>query len=206
MSELPAYGIPLAKRDLILLGEVIVIFGQIDNEMARSLMLPLGIDRDAANRLMMTQERIDLWAGILKGRCAHEDFDAALCLAVSELKSVNHDRNDFVHADYRPAFSFQGVWVTVRGFASSAEDEPWSGKVIVSRNRDQKRREHEDIQSLRNRAARASRLVAHIACAVDPNRGWGSSSWLFGIEKFLARSAGRPPKSVPPSTSIVTFD
>ena len=115
MQESSAYKIPLSAEYLAGLGEIILIVGQIDDDMARSLTGLLGVDRPTANRLMWSQEPIDLWVGVMKGRCPHPHFDATVALAGSEVKSVQRDRNDLIHADYRSAFPFNGQMVTVRG-------------------------------------------------------------------------------------------
>lgn len=189
-KEAPAYRIALIADQLAALGEIVVIIGQIDDDLALSLTGILKIDRLTANKLMWTQDAIDLWAGVMKGRSDHPHFEHAVELARSEVKSVLKDRNDFIHADYRNAFSLNGSLVTVRGsanFEALASPMP----AVASRNRDQKRRNASEVAGLRNRAARASRLVAHIAYSVAPHGGWDESPWLPSIEPFLARSSKR---------------
>lgn len=204
--ETPAYRIALVPEQLATLGEILVIIGQIDDDMTRSITGILGIDRPTANKLMWTQDAVDLWAGVLKGRNKHPHFDEALKLAASEVKSVLRDRNDFVHADYRIGFKFEGQFVTVRG---SSTYEPLSTPMtaVASRSRDQKRRDVDELAGLRNRAARTSRLVAHVTHAVAPHGDWDRSPWLLSVEPFLAKSAGRTPrKDIPPAGLVQTFD
>lgn len=203
--ELPAYDIVVDPALLHALGEIVVIFGQIDDDMTRSITGILGIDRDTANRLMRNTEAVDLWSGILTGRNAHPDFAFALKLAASEVKGIHRDRNDFIHADYSPAFPFQGGWVTVRG--SGATGAEWDGgKVLAARSRDQKQRDTSEIAKLRDRAARTSRLVAHVTYAVAPHGSWEHSPWYAGIEPFMAKAAGRTPNPTPQPTRVVSFD
>jgi hypothetical protein len=189
-TEAPAYRIALVSEQLATLGEIVVIIGQIDDDLARSLTGILKIDRPTANKLMWTQDAIDLWAGVMKGRIDHPHFEHALELARSEVRAVLRDRNDFVHADYRNTFPLNGSLVTVRG---SANFETLATPIpaVASRNRDQRRRDASELKGLRNRAARASRLVAHIAYSVAPHGGWEESPWLPSIEPFLARSSKR---------------
>lgn len=203
--ERPAYDVPLSEDDLVHLGQIVVILGQIDDDMTRSITGILGVDRPTANKIMRAQDPIDIWAGVLKGRCDDRDFDPALALAASETKGVQKDRNDFIHADYRPAFSFQGDWVTVRGNGLGGAEE-WPGKVIASRSRDQKRRHVDELSELRNRAARASRLVAQVCHAVAPHGSWEGSPWFASVEPILAKSAGRSRRPTPTPTRVVTFD
>lgn len=204
MPEMSAYKIPLSAEDLAALGEIILIVGQIDNDMALSLTGLLGVDRPTANRLMWSQEPIDLWSGVLKGRYRHPHFDATVVLAGSEVKGVQRSRNDMIHADYRDAFPHNGTTVTFR------EAYPWkdelTGNVVASKSRDQTLRPSTDIGQLRNRAARASRLVAHVCFAVAPHGSWEASPWIQSIEPFLAKSQKRPQETYSKPTRLVTFD
>lgn len=204
MPERSAYKIPLSAEDLAALGEIILTVGQIDNDMALSLTGLLGIDRPTANRLMWSQEPIDLWSGVLKGRCSHPHFDSTVALAGSEVKGVQRSRNDLIHADYLDAFPHNGTTATFR------ESYPWkdepSGRVVASRSRDQTLRPSEDIGRLRTWAARTSRLVAHVCFAVAPHGSWEASPWIQSIEPFLAKSQKRPPETYSNPTRVVTFD
>lgn len=203
--EIAAYDIALEDGLLRALGEIVVILGQVDDDMTRSLTGVLGISRDAANRLMRTQDAIDLWASFMRGRVDHEDYDAAVSLAASEVKAVQRDRNDFIHADYSQAFKFQGNWVRVRGVGRGIAPDPTS-TVLAARSRDQNTREATEIAGIRNRAARASRLVAHVVHATAPHGDWGSSPSYSSIEPFLAKAAKREPKATGEPVQVMTFD
>lgn len=203
--EIPAYDIALEDGLLRALGEIVVILGQVDDDMTRSLTGVLGISRDAANRLMRTQDAIDLWASFMRGRVEHEDYDAAISLAASEVKAVQRDRNDFIHADYSQAFEFQGNWVRVRGVGRGIASDPGS-TVLATRSRDQRTREASEIAAIRNRAARASRLVAHVVHSVAPHGSWDSSPWYSSVEPFLAKAGKREAKATGEPVGILTLD
>lgn len=185
--EQAAYHIPLTTGELALLGEVVVIIGQIDDELARSLTGVLSVDRSTANSIMRGQDAIDIWAGCMQGRCTHPEYPRALSLAVQELKAVQRMRNDFVHADYRESMLWLGQWITVRGQTASP-DLGMPSKVVASRTRDQKKRDSAELQSLREKAARASRLIAHVAYNVAPHGKW-DSPWYPSIRHLLQSQA-----------------
>lgn len=181
--EQAAYHIPLTAEEMALLGEVVVIVGQIDDELARSLTGVLNIDRPTANSIMRGQDAIDIWAGCMSGRCTHPEYPRALSLAVQELKAVQRQRNDFVHADYRESMLWQGQWVTFRG-QTAGPDLGTPSKVVASRTRDQKKRDSAELRNLREKTARASRLIAHVAYAVAPHGKW-DSPWYPSIRHLL---------------------
>ena len=182
--ENPAYHIPLTGAELALLGEIVVIIGQIDDAMALSLTGVLGVDRPTANAIMRTQDAIDIWSGCLKNRCDHVEFPRALELAAQELKAVMKARNDFVHADYRESFLWNGNWIVARGPEPYELDVP--KKTVASRTRDQRKRPASELNEIRAKAARTSRLVAQVTEAVAPHGGWENSPWYGSLKGLLA--------------------
>ena len=166
----PAYGMPLSKDQLALLGELTVIMGQSEDDMVALVAGLVHCDRGTASKIMgSTNARTnsDIWATLIGERTNDARLLELVKHACAEMAAVQSGRNGFVHADFRAAFQFGNSWVTVRG----GEDAEYEGaEVIATRIRDVKKRTHvAELRSLRDRAARLSCLVAHITYCLAPH-------------------------------------
>lgn len=168
----PAYQIPLTDEALVMLGEVTVILGQVDEEMVRTVSGLISTDRETANAVMGStnmENNTGIWAKLIAQRTDDLETLWLVDLAMKEFPVVARLRNDLIHADYIVTVDTDFGSLTMRNLGVTARREDGrrivlglEGPVNARRVRNGKMTPAEEITGLRDRAGRLSCLVAHI--------------------------------------------
>lgn len=202
LDMFPAYSIPLTENDLILLGELTVILGQIDEEMVRTVSGLVMSDRPTAAKIMGSTaiaNNSSIWAALIGIRSSDLDLLWLVDHAEKEIAEVSKGRNDFIHAFYREKLSFGGFIHTTSN--ELVELRPESSKdTHAMRVRNSQNRPISELPPLKERAARLSCLIAHIGHCLSPDAINHPSPWLGRLAPTLPP---RPPSWEPaPATKI----
>jgi hypothetical protein len=148
----PAKSLVLTKDEHATLGELVEIMGLIESLLIESAER---VDPAIADKLKgrPAGAQGELWVNAMTGRINDAQIAALLPEAEREMREVAEDRNDFVHAlflgDYVDGYVEPGYQTT----------SAWRNKTGVSRSTG-------DLQSIRDRAAKLSRLIDQISKAV----------------------------------------
>jgi len=186
----PAYSIPLNIKDLALLGELVVILGQIEEEMMLTVSGLISADRPTTEKVMGSSKAADksaIWSALIKSRTKdNAPLHAWVDYAVQQLADMSADRNDFIHANWQHRVGLRiGEGEDVLGTEDGDTIElhlritlpglkPEKSVGIARRIQNFARsRPSEDIQAARDKAATLSCVFAHITHCVetgaDPN-------------------------------------
>lgn len=175
----PAYQIPLTDEALIMLGEITVILGQVDEEMVRTVSGLIGTDRETANAVMGStkmENNTGIWAKLIAQRTADLDILWLVEVAMKEFPVVARLRNDLIHADYGVAFNSGGLSFTTRNMGDTYRDADgkrvlmgFQAPAFAKRIRNGKRTPASEIPALRERVGRLSCLIAQIGYSLAPH-------------------------------------
>lgn len=176
----PAYQIPLSDEALIMLGEITVIMGQIDEDLVRTVSGLIGTDRATADAVMgstKVENNTTIWAKLISQRTSDLDILWLVELATKEFPAVSRGRNDFIHADYNVSVKvMDGVMATTRNVGDTYRDKDgnrirlgFQGQVFAKRVRSGKTTPISELADLRARVGRLSCLIAHIGYCMAPH-------------------------------------
>ena len=150
----PAQPLVLSKDQHATLGELVEIMGLIESMLIKSAAR---IDGDASRKIQKAPgagAQGQIWVNAIGGRVSDPQIAALIPHLERELKEVPEDRNDFIHA------LFAG------DYAAAGYMQPGYQTTSARRNRTGKIRSTGDLQSIRDRAAKLSRLIDEIANAI----------------------------------------
>ena len=174
----PAYHIPLADNDLKRIGEICAIQGQIEYLMQNIVGRLLKLGSTDARLAVMGGTGIKANANVFIQVARNKLKDADLLKiaegAFRDIAKLTEGRNDFVHAFYAHGDEDRDGGFTLTGGDTS---EPFMDNIVAIRTGNRKRRKVEDIQIVRNEAARVSLALAHIDFALMTDRP-EHSPWL----------------------------
>jgi hypothetical protein len=193
----PAYSIPLTEKDLILLGELTVILGMVDEEMVVAVSGLIQADRPTTAKIMGSTQIANnaaIWASLINLRCSNIDILWLVDHAQKEIAAVSAGRNDFIHAFYRERLP-SGAY-TYSSSNEMVELRPeTSENTHAMRVRNSQNRPVSELATLHERAARLSCLVAHIGYKLAPHgEGREHTPWLG---RLLPTLPPRPPNWEP---------
>jgi hypothetical protein len=190
----PAYSIPLNENDLALLGELVVILGQIEEEMMLTVSGLIQGDRPTTEKVMGSSKAADksaIWAALIKLRAKdNAPLHAWVDFAIQQLADLSADRNDFIHSNWQHRVSVhlgsgndgevmvlgneRGEPIELHMRFTLPSPRPEKSTGIAKRIQNFARsRPSEDIRAARDKAATLSCVFAHIGHCVefkcDPN-------------------------------------
>lgn len=159
-----AFHIPLTNEQAQMLGEICAIQGQIEHVMLLTVSELLSVGDSAARSILGSTtlaNNSDIWLRTVQQRLAkYPDLVAVAEAVSSELSALVQGRNDYIHAvfGYAAQDSF-GMYVN---FGAAEAERKFHGVGVAARVRNDKQRPLEEIESVRDKAARLSRMVAHV--------------------------------------------
>ncbi len=188
----PAYLIPLTPQNLALLGELVVILGQIEEEMVQGVTALIQADRPTTEKVMGASKmanKAGIWSALIKLRHSkNETLLRWVDYACEELSDLSQDRNDFVHANWQHLVQVSrmqdGALVPITKLAMrlSSNREPSANPEGLARRIQNfsKSRSGEELQQVRDKAAALSCVIAHITYCLAPHGepDGSKSPWL----------------------------
>jgi hypothetical protein len=174
MSE-PAYHIPLTDDQLKMIGEICAIQSLIEDHMFGCVRRLLSVSLDYASKLLgstAVNTNVEIWINAIREKCQHP----ALVSLAEEIRvgiiNLAKGRNDFVHGLFG---TLEQGNVYIYAYGQSIP----TGPVVAQRpkNKD-KLTPVEDIEKVRNEAARLSRMIAHLTLCIDRDNPNFKTPWL----------------------------
>jgi hypothetical protein len=168
----PAYHIPLTDAQLMLLGELCAIQGQIEYGMQQIVRRLEGISPAQTRQLMGAngmRNNAERFIVIVRNKCKEASLVAIAENAFKSLDKFSAGRVDFVHAIYGTDES--------DGFSLSFNTAS-AGQPVAVRTRNHKKTQLSSLQKVRDEAARISCAMAHIYFCLMARKSASSSPWL----------------------------
>jgi hypothetical protein len=167
----PAFRIPLAEAELIMLGELSAIQGQVEHLLTHTLHYILDVQLETAQALLASSSihtNAKMWIAIFREKCGNQQILRTAETAFALVEGITKGRNDFVHAIY--ATPKGEMWILDHVPNGTAHRRSKRNEAIAVRTRDtKKKRSVADLIEVRNDAARLSVLLSDIASAFLPD-------------------------------------
>lgn len=173
MAKAPAYAIPLNAEGLATLGEIVVILGQIEEEMVLAVSGLLKLDRPTTEKVMGSTKMADksaIWSALIDFHKPDDhDLLAWVDYANTQMQVSSTSRNDFVHANW---------WHRIEGrhpddgsifemFLRGGTHLPGQPAAARRISKHVSVRKGEEMESVRDHAAELSCVMAHITHVVS---------------------------------------
>ena len=180
----PAYLIPLTPENLALLGELVVILGQIEEDMVQGVSGLILADRPTTEKVMGASKmgnKAEIWRALIKLK--HKDNSALhqwVDYAFQQLSDLSQDRNDFVHANWQHIVRVSHMTenrglehLTEVHMRLSGDREPSPNPRGIARRIQNfsKTRTGEELQQVRDKPASLSCVIAHITHCIATGKG-----------------------------------
>jgi hypothetical protein len=170
----PAYDIPLTDAQILLLGELRAIQGQIEYGMQQIVRRLEGIKPQEARKLLSAggmKANADKFISIVRNRCNDASLVRLAEKVYSSLATTSKGRNDFVHAII--------AMNEKNGFSLSFNAEPASKGAVAVRTKNYKKTALDVLPSVRDEAAKISCAMAHIYfCLMSRQNASAQSPWI----------------------------
>jgi hypothetical protein len=177
----PARPLVLTDQEHALIGELVEIIGLTDDIMVQTVARLLRVDRAAANKIMGSTNARDnaaIWEHVIRQRTKKPTLLQLVAIAKKEMPKLAEARNDFIHALFETDYVEPGY--VEPGYQTTSARRTKSGRTAPTR----------ELESVRNRAATLSCLVAHVD-HLTKGGGHGRSPWRG---KYRSLLPSRPPK------------
>jgi hypothetical protein len=173
MSE-PAYHIPLTDDQLKMIGEICAIQSLIEDHMLGCTKTLMSVSIDFVSKILgstAVNTNVEIWINAIREKCQHQ----ALVSLAEEIRvgiiNLAKGRNDFVHGLFG---TLEQGNVYIYAYGQSIP----TGQVVAQRPKNkEKLTPVEDIEKVRNEAARLSRMIAHLALCIDRDDPNSNTPW-----------------------------
>jgi hypothetical protein len=149
----PAEPLVLTRDQHATLGELVEIMGLLEHLLIRSVERVDPLAAKEMRKSLGGEKARCLWSKAISGRVSDARIATLIPVAEKELEEVAQDRNDFVHA------LFEGDYA--KGYF-----QPGYQATSAIRSKTGVKRSTDDLQNIRDRAAKLSCLIAQIENAV----------------------------------------
>lgn len=167
----PAFRIPLAEAELMMLGELCAIQGQVEHLLIHTLHYALDVQLETARVMLAASSvhtNVKIWIAVFREKCVDQQILRKAEAAFALVEGITKGRNDFVHAIY--ATPMGTMWTLDHIPKGIKHRRSKRGEAIAVRTRDiKKKRSVADLIEVRNNAARLSVLLSDIASAFLPD-------------------------------------
>jgi len=166
----PVFHIPLSDEQLIALGEICAIQGQIDYIMQLTVENALNIKAGTARAVLGSsglKTNIELWAQIMRDKLTDRMALSLVDLVVKDAEFLAPGRNDFVHAFFAEITPNGGIRLS-GGVDRKTVVPKLTRPVMAVRTRNQQKRAAADLSKVRDIAARITHCLWKIFMTPPP--------------------------------------
>lgn len=164
-SPKPALHIPATSGELRLIGELVAIQGQIEHLMQQTIELAFHFTPNAAQATLGSSglgTNVNTWHEMMKSASRKNSKARAIIGHIyTEIAALTSERNDFLHAFYCEELIMNGqsMGILYGPRPSLSDGRNFQNRYVARRTRSGKMTPIANVRSVRDRAARVSRVL-----------------------------------------------